>query len=129
MEGPRRFHGNKLKGKKKTGEGSIRRLITFGEEGADNVNTSRTHSHMTGQVCVCTGVCLYSQVYGRSLMTTGFHVKALKHYRKSVSETKGKKTSVRTNRLLLSDIRDFNNQSECRNRNMFFRRHSGEIQG
>ncbi len=99
MEGPRRFHGNKLKREKKTGEGSIRRLITFGEEGADNVNMRRTRSHMTGQVCVhrcvclcvCVCVCVCIHVCVWSLMTTGFHVKALKHYRKSESETKGKK--------------------------------------
>ena len=51
MEGPRRFHGNKLKGKKKTGEGSIKGLITFGEEGSDNVNM-REHVQTRLHRCV-----------------------------------------------------------------------------
>ena len=59
MEGPRRFHGKKLKGKKKkTGEGSIRRLITFGEEGSDNVKMRRSFQTWLHR-CVCTGVCVF----------------------------------------------------------------------
>lgn len=63
MEGPRRFHGkknlkrgeNKTK-QKKTGEGSIRRLIIFRGEGSDKIKRSFTLK--TAQVCVLrSGVC------------------------------------------------------------------------